>query len=152
MPTRPRARKPTVSAHPHENSLASIMLSAAIDAADRSMSQMGREMGYTNRATLSHMASGMSPIPIGSAERIARVAGLDEGVFTMAVLHQRHAEAATLLLTESPQGTSMLFDAALLASLRVRLRAQEPGLAKTLSGHLGKPFPWDGMAQILSAI
>lgn len=152
MPSKPRARSATVHAHPLEHTTASVMLAAAVDASSKSMTELGLAMGYNNRSSLSHMASGMAPIPIGNAERIAAVVGLDEGAFTMAVLHQRHPEAADVLMATHRPGETLVLDEALLQRLRSRLRLQEPGFAEKAMKHLSLPLPWDGVATDLAGL
>jgi DNA-binding transcriptional regulator YdaS (Cro superfamily) len=55
----------------------------------RSQAELGKRLGYSSTAVLSHMATGRVGIPVERAAEIARTVGLDEAVFTLAVLRQR---------------------------------------------------------------
>jgi DNA-binding transcriptional regulator YdaS (Cro superfamily) len=71
------------------------MLAGAISLAKRqgtSQAELGKSLGYSSTAVLSHMATGRVAIPVERAAEIARAVGLDEAAFTLAVLRQRFPE------------------------------------------------------------
>ena len=149
MPARPRPRNPKNDSHPLRHTTASIMLAVALDATERTMTEIGRAVGYgaSNRSSLSHMASGIQPIPLDKAEIIARTVGLDEGAFTLAVLHQRHPDAAEALWTlHSIEHPPRLPDA-VLTTMRDRLLNGDQAFARAALPIIARPHPWNGVEE-----
>ena len=154
MPARPRPRDPRVDAHPLRHTTASVMLAIAIDATDRTMTEMGLAIGYgaTNRSSLSHMASGMQPIPVDKAETIARVVGLDDRSFTLAVLHQRHPEPTEALWGFHGIEHPPVLPDALLTAVRDRLLAGDHAFARAALPIIARPHPWNGVAEAIARL
>ena len=145
MPAKPRPKKDGADSHPMRHTTASIMLAVAVDASERRMGDLGRDMGYgpSNRSSLSHMASGIHPIPLDRAETIAAVVGLDVGAFTLAVLHQRHPDAADALwkLKGVEHPPVLAEDEA--RDMRARLDAEGPAFARAVMPRMARALPWD---------
>lgn len=154
MPARPRKRDPRTDFHPLRHTTASVMLAVAVDATDRTMTEMGLAMGYgaANRSSLSHMASGIQPIPVDKAETIARVVGLDEQSFTMAVLHQRHPEAAEALWGFHGIEDPAKLPGTLLVAMRERLLNGDRGFARSALSIISRPLPWNGVADAIAKL
>ncbi len=129
------------------------MLAIACDASDRSFTELGLAMGYNNRSSLSHMASGIAPIPLDMADRIASVVGLDEAAFTLVVLHQRHPEAAVRLVAAlSPKGVDPHLPDDLVRSMRSRIIRNDLAFAREAYRIVRRPLPWRDVERDLRAI
>jgi hypothetical protein len=153
MPSRPQPRTPTLDAHPLQHTTASVMLAISCDASEKSFTELGFAMGYNNRSSLSHMASGIAPIPLDMADRIARVVGLDEAAFTLAVLHQRHPEAAGRLVTAlSPRAADPHLPHDLVRSMRARLMRSDLAFAWEAYRIVRRPLPWRDVERDLRAL
>ena len=154
MPARPRERDPLNDHHPLRHTTASVMMAVAADATDRTMTELGLAAGYgaTNRSSISQMASGIAPIPVEKAERLARLLGLDEGAFTLAVLHQRHPEVAEALWEAHGVEHPPRLPDELLAAVRTRLLAGDRAFARAALPIVARPQPWDGVARDLAAL
>ncbi|MFZ3481893.1 hypothetical protein [Sphingomonas sp. 3-13AW] len=111
------------------------MLDAAIQASNRTQSEIRRALGYKSRSQLSHYATGLYPVPIGSAERIAEEVGLDPRSFLIAVLRQRHPEVMGEMLVPCP------FDPQEIAAMRARLNEEGRPAALDLLLHIQPPVP-----------
>lgn len=85
------------SDHPFAQTLAARMLAKAIH--DRqlegiSLRKTAAALDYKQAVVLSHMLSGRVPIPVERAPQFAKLLGMDEREFVLAVLHQRYPEIA----------------------------------------------------------
>lgn len=145
MPAKPRPKRDDADSHPLRHTTASVMLAVAVDASDLGMGELGRRMGYgaANRSSLSHMASGIQPVPLDKAETIATVAGLDVGAFTLAVLHQRHPEAADELWKLKGVDHPPVLSDEDAREIRSRLDAEGPTYARTAMSRMARAVPWD---------
>lgn len=89
--------------YPYATTLAAQLLSAALrrkaEEERISVRTIGKELGYKQAVVLSHMANGRVPIPVDRAPEIARVTGLPEREFLLAVLRQRHKDVDWNLIT-----------------------------------------------------
>lgn len=126
MPMKPKPRVATSDCHAYENTMASVMLAIACESSDETMTTLGRRMGYRNRASLSHMASGLQPVPVGRAPDIARVVGLDEDEFTKAALWQRHGNVVPVIIGKPP------IDEELAGTIRRRLLSGDVPFARRM--------------------
>lgn len=154
MPAKPRTRDPRSDHHPLRHTTASVMLAVAVDASEQTMTALGLAAGYgtSNRSSLSHMASGIDPIPLDRAEALARAVGLDEGAFTLAVLHQRHPEVAEALWDAKGVRHPPVLPPELLTVMRERLLASDRAFACAALPILARPHPWDDVATDLAAL
>lgn len=126
MPMKPKPRKPGTDSHAYQNTMASVMLAIACESSGETMTVLGRRMGYSNRSSLSHMASGLQPVPVGKAPDIARAVGLDEDEFVKAALWQRHGSVVPVIFGHPP------IDDDLAATIRRRLLAGDTEFARRM--------------------
>jgi hypothetical protein len=79
----------------HDSRAAQMLRTGLLQAAqDRGLSVRGaaRELNYKSSVVISHMQNGRVPIPLDRSVEIARVVGLPEDAFCLAVLDQRHPD------------------------------------------------------------
>lgn len=91
--------------YPLQNTPAARMLSDGLararDEQGLSIRQIGKQMNYKTSVVLSHMALGRVPIPIDRAMEMAEILHLDQRVFLLAVLRQRHPDIPWESLTQA---------------------------------------------------
>jgi hypothetical protein len=71
------------------------MLEAALKGAQargQSQRDIASQLGYKSSVVLSHMSLGRVPIPVDRAKEMARVLGMNDNAFLLAVLEQRHPD------------------------------------------------------------
>ncbi len=82
--------------YPLAHTEATKMLAKAFERAskDKDWSQrtIARMLGYKTSVVLSHMASGRVPIPLDRAMDFARMLGMNQAEFLLAVIDQRHPD------------------------------------------------------------
>ena len=89
---------------PFADTAAARMFSAGLHRLHReqriSQRKLAKQLGYRQSTVLSHMASGRVGIPIERASELARALELDERLFLLAVLRQRHPDTNWAPLTQ----------------------------------------------------
>lgn len=84
--------------YPFANTTAAKMLANAFDTLWKtrgvSQRQVAARLRYRGSVSLSHMASGRIPVPVGRVSDLAQELEIDEAELLLAVLEQRHPKIA----------------------------------------------------------